>query len=250
VKKGVIKGRGERNRILAEMTEEVADLVLADNARQAIALSLDGLRSARRYEEFLAYIDDLVGAGVLNRVDESIPDRDELLASPHRERGLPRPLLAVLLGYTKMFAFPLVMETDFPDGEAGRPFLDNYFPHRLRREFGSHFAEHVLRREIVATGAVNYLVNKAGVTFLSRMMAATKAGLGEVVTAYVDVDREAEGGRLRLDILAAGLAARAEQDALLVMEDAIEVAVEARLEGRKASAPKKALADLRAQLKL
>jgi hypothetical protein len=71
-----------------------------------------------------------------------------------------------------------------------------------------------------------------------------------VVTAYVDVDREAEGGRLRLDILAAALAARAEQDALLAMEDAIEVAVQARLEGRKASAPKKALADLRAQLKL
>ena len=142
------------------------------------------------------------------------------------------------------------METDFPDSDAGRPFLENYFPHRLRNEFGAHFAEHVLRREIVATGAVNYLVNKAGVTFLSRMMAATKAGIGEVVTAYVDVDREAEAGRLRTDLLALGLAARAEQDALLAIEGAIEASVKERLSGGKTVAAKKALADLRKRLKL
>jgi len=250
VKKGIIKGRGERNRTLSEMTEEVAGLVLADNASQALALSLDGQRSARRYEEFVAYVDDLTGAGVLVRADESVPERDELLASPYRERGLPRPLLAVLLGYTKMFAFQLVMETDFPDSETGRPFLENYFPHRLRNEFGSHFAEHVLRREIVATGAVNYLVNKAGVTFLTRMMAATKAGIGEVVTAYVDVDREAEAGKLRADLLAAGLAARAEQDALLAIEEAIEASVQEKLEGKDTREPKAALTKLRQELKL
>src|SRR5262249_36672355 len=41
VKRGVIKGRKERDRILAEMTDEVAALVLADNDSQATALSLD-----------------------------------------------------------------------------------------------------------------------------------------------------------------------------------------------------------------
>ncbi len=250
VKKGVIKGRGERNRILSEMTEEVAGLVLADNASQALALSLDGLRSAERYDEFLAYVDDLAGAGVLVRADESVPDREELLANPHRDRGFPRPLLAVLLGYTKMFAFQLVMETEFPDGEAGRPFLENYFPHRLRNEFGAHFPEHVLRREIIATGAVNYLVNKAGVTFLSRMMAATKAGIGEVVTAYVEVDREAEAGRLRADLLAQGQGARVEQDALLAIEEVLEGSVKERLLGGQTLTAKKALADLRERLKL
>mgnify|MGYP003694449919 CR=1 FL=1 len=35
IKKGVVKGRDERNRILAEMTDEVAALVLADNENQA-----------------------------------------------------------------------------------------------------------------------------------------------------------------------------------------------------------------------
>src|SRR6185295_18221633 len=60
VKRGVVKGRAERNRILAEMTEEVADLVLEDNENQARAITLDNLRSSQRYEEFLALIEDMV----------------------------------------------------------------------------------------------------------------------------------------------------------------------------------------------
>jgi glutamate dehydrogenase len=232
------------------MTDEVAQLVLADNANQALALSLDALRSARRYEEFVAFIDDMVGAGILNRADESVPARDELLASPHRKRGLPRPLLAVLLGYTKMFAFQMVMETEFPDSEAGQPFLDAYFPKKLRDGFSQHFGAHVLKREIVATTAVNYLVNKAGITFLERMVAGGKSGIGEVVTAYVDVDRDAEAQPLREAVLAAGQTAAAEQDALLEIEDALEGSVRERLEGKKGTGARPALKEIRGRLKL
>jgi len=79
VKKGVVKGKAERNAILAEMTEEVGALVLADNQSQALALTLDGLRSAAHYPEFVALIDDMVGAGVLN-VDGAVSAT--ILASP------------------------------------------------------------------------------------------------------------------------------------------------------------------------
>jgi glutamate dehydrogenase len=50
VKKGVIRNKDERNRILAAMTEEVAGLVLADNLNQSLALTLDEKRSAARFE--------------------------------------------------------------------------------------------------------------------------------------------------------------------------------------------------------
>jgi glutamate dehydrogenase len=250
IKKGVIKGREDRNRILVEMTDEVGHLVLADNANQALALSLDGIRSARRYEEFVAFIDDMVGAGMLNRADESIPAREELLASPHRKRGLPRPLVAVLLGYTKMFAFQMVLETEFPDSEAGHPFLDAYFPKQLRDGFAQHFGAHVLKREIVATTAVNYLVNKAGITFLARMAAGGRSGIGEAVTAYVDVDRDAEAQPLREAVLGAGLTAAAEQEALLEIEDALEASVRERVEGKKGTGARRALKEIRGRLKL
>ena len=60
---GLIKSRDDRNRILREMTDEVSDLVLADNEQQALALTLDGLRSASLYDDYVAFVDDLVVAG-------------------------------------------------------------------------------------------------------------------------------------------------------------------------------------------
>jgi glutamate dehydrogenase len=235
VKKGAVKTREERNRILMEMTEEVADLVLADNENQARAITLDALRSAARFDEFAALIEDMVGAGVLNRADDAIPTRDELIAAGYREKGLPRPLLAVLLGHTKMWAFEMLMETTFPESEAGQPFLEAYFPKRIRESFREHLKDHALRREIVATAAVNHLVNEAGITFLSRLMAATKAGLGEVVAAYLEVDREAGAPAKRDAAIAKGQPSEAENRALLGIEESLEAAVRQRLGGEKAT---------------
>jgi glutamate dehydrogenase len=247
VKKGVIKGRDERNRILAEMTEEVAQLVLKDNDNQARSLTLDSLRSAARYEEFVAFIDDLAGTGVLDRADNAVPSRDELLASPQRKRGLPRPLLAVLLGHTKMWAFQTILETGFPDSPSGQPFLHDYFPHRLQESFAEHFAGHFLKREIIATAAVNHLVNEAGITFLWRNMAASKAGIGEVLTAYVDVDRAAGAEDVRDLVEGAGLGAERESALLLQIEEKLESLTRERLGGQQSDASR-ALEAIRAQL--
>ena len=250
MKKGVVKGKGERNRILQEMTDEVGDLVLLDNENQARALTLDGMRSATRYEEFVALIADLVGAGVLNRLDDAIPAGDELLALPTKARGLPRPLLAVLLGHVKNFAFSMVMETTFPESPAGRPFLDAYFPKRLRESYALYFEGHALRREIVATAAVNHIINHAGIAFLFRLMSQGKAGIGEVVSAYIDVEREAAGRELREALFAASRKAAEEHEALLEIEDALEASVLALLEGKKKVEAARHLKAIRTKLKL
>ena len=247
VKKRVLSGRQERSRILAEMTEEVAQLVLADNASQALALTLDGRRSAERYEEFVALVDELVAAGVLSRADDTVPSRDELSVSPERARGLPRPLLAVLLGHTKMHAFQRVMETDFADCPAAGPFLEGYFPPRLRERFAAHLSEHALRREIVATAAVNHVVNQAGVTFLSRVMAAGKAGIGVVLAAYLEAERASGAAAVRAEIRAARLDMKAELEALLEVEEALESLTRASLGGKPAETGQ-ALAKVRARL--
>jgi glutamate dehydrogenase len=250
IKKGIVKGKAERNRILQEMTDEVGELVLLDNENQARALTLDGMRSATRYEEFVAYIADLVGAGVLNRLDDAIPAGDELLALPTKARGLPRPLLAVLLGHVKNSTFSMVMETGFPESPAGRPFLDAYFPKRLRESYAEYFEGHALRREIVATAAVNHIINHAGVVFVWRVMTESKAGIGEVVAAYIDVEREAEARELREALFAAGRKASEEHEALLEIEDALEISVLAVLEGKKKIDATAKLKTIRAKLKV
>jgi glutamate dehydrogenase len=248
IKKGLVRGREERNRILAEMTDDVAALVLADNAGQALALSLDGLRSTRRPEEFADLIDDLAGAGLLHRADESVPAREELLSDPSRERGLPRPLLCVLLGYVKMSGFQLLLETDFPDRPVARSFLEGYFPPLLRDRFAEHFPEHVLRREIVATAAINYLVNRGGVTLLRRLMDGSRIGIGDAVAAWVETDKDAGTPGMREALLAASRPAREEQEALFEIEDALEAVVRERLEGKKGTAALRALRSLRERL--
>jgi len=225
VKKGVIKGREQRNQILAEMTDEVAELVLADNASQALCLSLDGHRSAARYEEFVSFVDDMIGAGALNRADDAIPAREELLASPERRRGLPRPLLAVLLGHTKNWAFQMLMETDFPGSPEGRPLLEAYFPKRIRDSYGEFLDGHALKREIVATVAVNYMVNNAGVTFFERVMEKTRGEVGELVASYLDLDDSTGAKQKRVTTKAEGAPAAREQQALLEIEDALEAAL-------------------------
>jgi glutamate dehydrogenase len=235
LREGRIRSRQERNAILREMTDEVSDLVLADNEQQALALTLDGLRSAAAYDDYVAFVEELVSTGIVNRADSAVPTRDELLSSPARGRGLPRPLLCVLMGHVKNWARAALLKTTFPDGDVGRPLLDAYFPGRLRTQFADAFGKHPLRREIISTAAVNHLVNKAGMRLLQQTTAAGH-NIGAIVQAWLEVDRESGAGELRSRVLAAGLPPAREHDALLQIEAGLERAARAALDGRGAEA--------------
>jgi len=130
------------------------------------------------------------------------------------------------------------METDFPDSDTARPLLDAYFPKRLRESFAQYFPEHYLRREIVGCVAINHLVNNAGISFLSRTMTKTQAGIGEVVKAYLDCDRSTGAFAERLALLAKGLDAKAEHEALLAIEEKLEAATVAALSGTAEAKPR------------
>jgi glutamate dehydrogenase len=221
VKKGIVKSKEDRNRILSEMTEEVAALVLADNENQSRALTLDGMRSAANYEAFVCLIDEMKSSGVVDCLDPNIPGREALLAGDQKKRGLPRPLLADLLGYTKMWGCDQILHSALPDSEIAIPFLDAYFPQRMQREFSKYFPQHPLRREVIATAVVNYVVNNGGISILSRLLAANPPGIGEAVTAYLKADRKSKAQERRRCVLESGLPAQAEHEALLEIEDSI-----------------------------
>jgi glutamate dehydrogenase len=222
VKKGFIKNKAERNRILSDMTEEVAALVLADNESQSRALTLDGMRSAEQYDAFVNLIDEMKGIGAIDRLNPEIPSRETLLASDQKLRGLPRPLLADLLGYTKMWGFDKILHSKLPDSEIAHPFLEAYFPQRMRFEFNPYFPSHPLKREIIATAVVNYVVNNGGILLLPRLAAKSKSGFDESVAAYLKADRESSAEERRRWTLESGLSAQAEHEALLQIEASIE----------------------------
>jgi glutamate dehydrogenase len=222
IKKGQITAQ-ERNAVLTEMTEDVARLVLMDNAAQSLALTLDGKRSAAGYEEYVDLVYELITNGVMDRVGNDVPSRKELLEAETRPRGLPRPLLALVLSHVKIRAFSQILESDFPESEAGAPFLTGYFPARLQA-YSAYFGEHRLKREIIATGAANHVVNHAGVAFLSRMTKQTGRSPGEVVRSYMESSRSENAREKREAILASGRSASDLQDSLLELEASLEKA--------------------------
>ena len=91
VRSGVIKDRAARNAIIAEMTDNVSDLVLADNINQSRALTLDGMRSAAAYEAWVDFVESLVSDGIVSRADAALPRKSEFLAS---QGARPRPAAA------------------------------------------------------------------------------------------------------------------------------------------------------------
>ena len=149
---------------------------------------------------------------------------------------MPRPLLCVLLGLTKHWAAATAVKTAFIDSDTGRPFLDAYFPERLRASFLEQFPKHPLRREIIATTTVNYAINNAGVTFLWRMMQTTSKDIGAVLHAYLDADRES-GAPARRDAIAAAGMKPEEEFAALLADRRRAGAGDARHPERKAGRP-------------
>jgi glutamate dehydrogenase len=213
-----------RNKLLAEMTDEVADLCLADNRDQGLAITLDARRSRAALDEHLDCIDALIAAQFLNPVDDSVPPR-ETLRKDSADRGLPRPLLSVLLGETKRYLFEAILPTSFPDSPEGASLLASYFPKRLQKEYQAHFAAHPLKREIIGTVAVNHIVNTAGIAFVARAMKASGKDAGAVFAAFYRVSSADGAADARAAILAQAKDAAAGQEKLLEFETALAAKV-------------------------
>ena len=120
--------REARNTLLAEMTDEVATLVLRNNYQQTLALSL----AERRGLEDLGFQQRLMHMletrGELDRSVEFLPDEMELAERRRRSQALTRPELAVLLAYAKLSLYSELLDSAVPDDAyLGRDLL-RYFP--------------------------------------------------------------------------------------------------------------------------
>ncbi|MFI1165413.1 NAD-glutamate dehydrogenase [Streptomyces sp. NPDC020801] len=173
----------QRNKLLAEMTDEVGALVLRNNYAQntaianALAQSKDMLHAQQRFMKHL------VREGHLDRALEFLPtDRQvrERLGTGH---GLTGPETAVLLAYTKITVAEELLHTSLPDDPYLRGLLHAYFPTALREQFGEQIDSHPLHREITTTVLVNDTVNTGGTTYLHRLREETGASLEEIVRA-------------------------------------------------------------------
>ena len=192
----------QRNELLGEMTDEVANLVLHNNIIQPRSISYAVAQTARSVELYIRYMDELERTGKLDRALEFLPSEKTLLERKLVGKGLTRSEVAVLLCYSKTILKEEILATDVLEDPYLKSFLVNYFPKPLQEQFSSRMKDHPLKREIIATSISNIIVNEMGATFVYRMQDETGAPISAIVRAYL-ISRAI----LNLDLLWKNLAA-------------------------------------------
>ena len=189
-----------RNRLLASMTDEVAQLVLWDNYRQNQAISLMERMSLSRLGSKQHFIRTLEQQGLLDRQIEYLPSDAEIAERKSRGEGLTRPELSVLLSYSKLVAFDELLRSDVPEDPYLSKELQRYFPQPLQKKYAQAMEQHRLKREIIATAVTNTMINRMGATFLLRMQEDSGRSYGEVAKAFTITRETLEARALWLDI--------------------------------------------------
>ncbi|MGH6873461.1 MAG: NAD-glutamate dehydrogenase domain-containing protein, partial [Aestuariivirgaceae bacterium] len=176
--------RPGRNRLLAEMTDEVAELVLRNNYLQTLCLTLAVARGTEESGYAILLMHDLETLGLLDREREALPSDSEVLARDARREMLTRPEFAILLAYAKIALNHELMESSMLDDPYLSRELLRYFPQRMVPEFEKDIKHHRLGREIVATMLSNSIVNRMGPSFAARLTSETGAHAAEIAAAF------------------------------------------------------------------
>lgn len=175
----------QRNALLPEMTDEVAQLVLRDNVFQTQILSVTNRVAPQLLDAQTRFMQFLEKAGRLNRAIEFLPTDEELAERRAAGQGLATPEAAVLLAYSKIWLYDELLASPLPDDPWVATALERYFPTLLRQRFAGWMPKHPLKREIIATYVTNSTINRVGSTLVHRLAETTGARPFEVVRAYL-----------------------------------------------------------------
>lgn len=166
----------QRNKLLTEVKDDVADAVLANNRSQGRALSLEQIRAGERLSDFRDasyFLENRIG---LKRAQESLPGWGRLQARQEVGKSLTRPELSVLLAHSKLHLKREVVDSTLPDDPALLSLLRGYFPARVVAQVTeADLRGHRLQREIIATVVTNRLIDLMGSTFIPRVSRDTGA---------------------------------------------------------------------------
>jgi len=175
----------QRDELLHEMTDEVAEQVLEDNYAQNVALAIAREQAGSMVDVHARYVRSLELEGLINRELERLPSEQEFARRQMAGTGLTTPEFGVLLAYTKTTNVDELVRSDVPEDPFVHRYLVEYFPRPLRQRFADRMARHPLRREIIATVVVNQMVNRAGTSFDYRMSEETGAPVSDITRAHL-----------------------------------------------------------------
>ncbi|KAA9160854.1 NAD-glutamate dehydrogenase [Amycolatopsis acidicola] len=181
--------REQRNSLLHEMTDEVGELVLADNYRQNAVLGVSRAHAAAMLSVHERLVNELESSGALDRELESLPSKHAFRELDKANQGLTSPELATLLAHVKLDLKDQLLASELPDAEVFARRLPEYFPKPLRERFTEAIGAHPLRRQIISTLLVNEVVDGAGVSYAYRLAEEMNATATDAIRAYTIVTR-------------------------------------------------------------
>ncbi len=198
---GQIKSEDERNKLLEDLTDDIAELVLEDNQGQVQIISMDNSRSRKDIKPFLDLIRILTEYELLDPRAGKISTLEDLDDYFSKGIGIPRPDLSILLSFTKMYFYKEIIKSDVLDD----PYLEDvylsYFPEALKNKYDITKIKHPLKKEIIGTLLVNRTINQAGITLLPEIMSIVDTDAISIIIAYTILDRVFQLGDIRKQIM-------------------------------------------------
>jgi glutamate dehydrogenase len=174
----------QRNELLVEMTDAVADGVLYGSYTQTQAISIALVQAVSMigvHGRLIRHLEQVAG---LDRELEHLPGAETIAERRKQRRGMTAPELGVMMAYSKIHLYEALLDSDLPDDPYLAHDLERYFPAPLPERYREQMRCHRLRREIIATVVANQLVDRGGTTFAFRLTEETGATTAQLARAY------------------------------------------------------------------
>ena len=175
----------ERNQLLVDMTDEVAQKCLFNNYRQTQIIDSIEKRAALNMYQHARFMRHLEAEGIMSRRLEHLPNDKQITDRIAKTQGLTRPELSILLSYSKLTYKNALLESSSLTEQCYDALLLGYFPRLIRSRFADEILQHPLRKEIIATILSNQIANNIGIGFGSRIREETGATIEDIAKAYV-----------------------------------------------------------------
>lgn len=176
----------ERNKLMSDMTNEVAEIVLRDNHMQNFAITMIEIKSSYEVAKDTRLLRKLEEIDLINRKVEFLPDENKLQEMIAIEKGFSRPEICVLFSYMKMFLYDQqkIYEYDLIDDCYFEKNLFDYFPTKMHKKFANEIRNHKLRKEIIATFICNEVINRLGINFISYIIDITNESYEVILKTF------------------------------------------------------------------
>jgi len=158
-----------RLNLLQNSTSFVVENVLEDNFSQSMAISKEYQRSIENLKLFKKSIRVLESEMDIFKRSIFLVPKDRNFHEIVDDYGaIVRPVLSTLLLYSKIFIRDILLNSTIVDQQDSKEELFFYFPPEFRERFKDEILSHPLKRAIIATRIANRIIDKLGVTILSK----------------------------------------------------------------------------------